>query len=29
VDCRLNDWLQEMLERGTPFAPAAHPRPPA
>ena len=29
VDCRLNDWLREMLENGTPFAPGAHPRPPA
>jgi hypothetical protein len=29
VDCRLNDWLQEMLASGTPFAPASDSRPPA
>lgn len=27
VDCLLNDWLAEMLEAGTPFAPGTHPRP--
>lgn len=27
VDCRLNDWLGEMLKAGTPFAPASDPRP--
>jgi hypothetical protein len=29
VDCRLNGWLREMLEAGTPFAPASDPRPPS
>lgn len=29
VDCLLNDWLREMLEGGTPFAPASRPPPPS
>lgn len=29
VDCRLNDWLREMLAAGTPSAAAADPRPPS